>query len=255
MPHHLSTSIPAFSPSPAARHYHPTLSIWLSVDPLSDKYPGVSPYTYCGNNPVRLVDEDGRTWESPEDQEYANSLIAKALEMQANYEKGSEEYNKLQEGINGLTYMGEVKEFKFTFTSENVDYSQCQKVTGNVSIEGNKFSINHLSSDNNLDLKDGTAWHEVVHLTRFLKQSPSYTIWSMKNWQPGEVIPESPNYGYKRGTVLSIIPSQSCPEEIYTYRSQFFFSPNSMVPNAIGNPIGIDDIPSYVEFHYKCQDK
>ncbi|MBR0053943.1 MAG: hypothetical protein IJP65_01380 [Bacteroidales bacterium] len=44
---------------PAARHYHPTLSIWLSVDPMSDKYPGVSPYTYCGNNPVMLKDPDG----------------------------------------------------------------------------------------------------------------------------------------------------------------------------------------------------
>ena len=49
-----------------ARHRHSgsagtsALSIWLSVDPMSDKYPGVSPYGYCGNNPVRLVDEDGR---------------------------------------------------------------------------------------------------------------------------------------------------------------------------------------------------
>ena len=47
---------------PAARHYHPTLSIWLSVDPMADKYPGVSPYVYCGNNPVRLVDKDGRDY-------------------------------------------------------------------------------------------------------------------------------------------------------------------------------------------------
>ena len=60
MPHHLSIFSSQFSPFPAARHYHPTLSIWLSVDPMSDKYPGTSPYTYCGNNPVRLVDEDGR---------------------------------------------------------------------------------------------------------------------------------------------------------------------------------------------------
>ena len=44
---------------PAARHYHPTLSLWLSVDPMADKYPGVSPYAYCGNNPVRLVDPNG----------------------------------------------------------------------------------------------------------------------------------------------------------------------------------------------------
>ena len=62
MPHHLSTFSSQFSPSPAARHYHPNLSIWLSVDPMSDKYPSLSPYTYCGNNPVRLVDPDGRDY-------------------------------------------------------------------------------------------------------------------------------------------------------------------------------------------------
>ena len=45
-----------------AQHYHSDLSIWLSVDPMADKYPGVSPYTYCANNPVGLVDEDGRVW-------------------------------------------------------------------------------------------------------------------------------------------------------------------------------------------------
>ncbi len=61
MPHHLSTFSFQFSPSPAARHYNSVLSIWLSVDPMSDKYPGLSPYTYCGNNPVKLVDPNGRT--------------------------------------------------------------------------------------------------------------------------------------------------------------------------------------------------
>ena len=39
---------------------HPDLSIWLSVDPLSDKYPNLTPYAYCANNPVVLVDPDGR---------------------------------------------------------------------------------------------------------------------------------------------------------------------------------------------------
>ncbi|MBR3577206.1 MAG: RHS repeat-associated core domain-containing protein [Bacteroidales bacterium] len=43
-----------------ARHYNSALSIWLSVDPMADKYPSTSPYTYCANNPVRLVDKDGR---------------------------------------------------------------------------------------------------------------------------------------------------------------------------------------------------
>ncbi len=49
-------------PSLAALPYNPALSLWLSVDPLSDKYPNLSPYVYCANNPVRLVDKDGREW-------------------------------------------------------------------------------------------------------------------------------------------------------------------------------------------------
>ena len=32
---------------------------WLSVDPMSDKYPSMSPYAYCAWNPVKLVDPDG----------------------------------------------------------------------------------------------------------------------------------------------------------------------------------------------------
>jgi hypothetical protein len=39
---------------------HPDPSIWLSVDPQSDKYPNLTPYAYCANNPVVLVDPDGR---------------------------------------------------------------------------------------------------------------------------------------------------------------------------------------------------
>jgi hypothetical protein len=40
--------------------YHPDLSIWLNVDPLSDKYPNLTLYAYCENNPVKFVDPNGR---------------------------------------------------------------------------------------------------------------------------------------------------------------------------------------------------
>ena len=59
MPRTLSPATCPLYP-PSARHYNSTLSIWLSVDPMSDKYPSTSPYTYCGNNPVKLVDPNGR---------------------------------------------------------------------------------------------------------------------------------------------------------------------------------------------------
>ena len=42
-----------------ARYYSSDLSIWLSVDPMASKYPSLSPYVYCANNPVKLVDPNG----------------------------------------------------------------------------------------------------------------------------------------------------------------------------------------------------
>ncbi len=38
---------------------HELMTMWLSVDPMSDKYPSISPYAYCAWNPVKLVDPDG----------------------------------------------------------------------------------------------------------------------------------------------------------------------------------------------------
>ena len=39
---------------------HELMTMWLSVDPMADKYPGISPYAYCAWNPLKLVDPDGR---------------------------------------------------------------------------------------------------------------------------------------------------------------------------------------------------
>ena len=38
---------------------HELMTMWLSVDPMADKYPSISPYAYCAWNPVKLIDPDG----------------------------------------------------------------------------------------------------------------------------------------------------------------------------------------------------
>lgn len=43
-----------------ARHYDPVVPRWLTVDPLSEKYYNLNPYSYCAADPVTLVDPDGR---------------------------------------------------------------------------------------------------------------------------------------------------------------------------------------------------
>ena len=40
--------------------YTSAQAIWLSPDPLLDKYPHISPYAYCNWNPIKYVDPDGR---------------------------------------------------------------------------------------------------------------------------------------------------------------------------------------------------
>jgi len=42
-----------------ARYLDTRNSIWLGVDPMSDKYPSWSSYAYCLDNPIRLIDPNG----------------------------------------------------------------------------------------------------------------------------------------------------------------------------------------------------
>ena len=43
-----------------ARMYDPHTGRWTTQDPMAWKYMSLSPYNYCGNNPVNLVDPDGK---------------------------------------------------------------------------------------------------------------------------------------------------------------------------------------------------
>ena len=42
-----------------ARMYDPHTGRWTPQDPMAWKYLGLSPYNYCGNDPVNMVDPDG----------------------------------------------------------------------------------------------------------------------------------------------------------------------------------------------------
>jgi RHS repeat-associated protein len=55
-----------------ARYYDSRISVFLGLDPMWEKYPGIAPYAYCKNNPVKYIDMTGM---GPEDRvRYARSM-------------------------------------------------------------------------------------------------------------------------------------------------------------------------------------
>ena len=176
--------------------------------------------------------------------------------LKENYTIESEEYKMLQEGIDGLTFMGEVEGFIFTFSvAENIDHLSSGKIAeGNVTSDDNGiFHINYLTSFNDPEVKKGSAWHESVHLTRFFKQNVRYLIWEKE--RNGQVLStpfELPDYGYGFHN-QTLGATKRCNEEIYTYNSQYVFSQKSMPPYGLF-PLTKENIPEYVRKHYhECE--
>lgn len=48
-----------------ARMYDSRIGRWLSVDPLSGKYPSLSPYNFVANSPLRFIDPNGKEIVNP----------------------------------------------------------------------------------------------------------------------------------------------------------------------------------------------
>ena len=118
-----------------ARYYNSALSIWLSVDPMSDKYPGLSPYTYCADNPVKLVDPDGRTVVIPDedDRNFISQLIDPSSE---NYSKSFHDVYK---------ELDEQKDHTYTFQSWSYDENRNGFEVGMYENHGDGTSTIHFS--------------------------------------------------------------------------------------------------------------
>ena len=84
-----------------ARYYDSDiLTGWLSVDPMADKYPNISPYAYCGWNPVKLVDPDGEEIWLPEITE--NGDISYVAEKGDTKETFRQQYNVSKEATEAI---------------------------------------------------------------------------------------------------------------------------------------------------------
>ncbi|MBQ3946611.1 MAG: hypothetical protein II670_13560, partial [Alphaproteobacteria bacterium] len=96
---------------------HELMTLWLSVDPMADKYPSTSPYAYCAWNPVKLVDPDGREVYFKEDaaDKAASQLSSKGMTVTMDQATGRLSYT-----LTGKRSSDEDKALRKAIDSKNV---------------------------------------------------------------------------------------------------------------------------------------
>ena len=229
-----------------ARYYDSGLSIWLSVDPMSDKYPSLTPYAYCANNPVILVDPDGREWLNAADEVFGKILIEAAeiektvnskwikkydkkieklrsnnadeteIQKYENYKKELETQNEfLDEGIATLNFCGS-KDNNQKYTFNEIGNNETSRVWKSISGDNIiHFDFNSLN----------TAWHEVQHYTDFLKGRFSISF-------------------ERDGTKFLLRSSQKEKAEINAYQSEYSYG-------GIEGCSSLEDAKNYAKSQFK----
>ncbi len=223
-----------------SRYYSSDLSVWLSVDPMSDKYPSLSPYVYCADNPVKLVDPDGMKWETAEDEAMSKSMISKAeSQLNINWEAISDITSKaskdelsteeqavlndliymnslLSEGISNLKDMGgeNTETYHFNHIEDN-------DMAGNVKLrDDGVININYS--------EECWAWHECVHI--------------------GDYRHILDKWNFNEDGFLATTKENFANSEYKAYCSQYAFDKSAFIYSESGMPVnGFQDVIKWVE--------
>jgi len=89
------------------------VQVCISVDPLSDKYPGLTPFAYCANNPLRYIDPDGRDFDPVIDEKN------KTITINATYYTSNEDKGRAQEGVDAWN----AQSGKYEYTTDKGTYT------------------------------------------------------------------------------------------------------------------------------------
>jgi RHS repeat-associated protein len=147
-----------------SRYYSSDLSIWLSVDPMCDKYASLSPYVYCANNPVKLVDPNG--------EEIGDVDEASRKKIEALTTKGSADYSRaFTRKYNQLAKSKTVYNFK----EASQDEITAQRRGGVFHNDDGSVDIIHseggvrTSTEGGFSSKYATLFEETFHASEFDK--------------------------------------------------------------------------------------
>ena len=131
------------------------MTMWLSVDPMADKYPSISPYAYCVWNPLRLIDPDGR-----------DTAFAGAAErtLYLNYREKVFSDDKYKQVQNELIQLEQSSEVFCVRMGENISSSS----------GGGNFTYNTSTGQFDINIDGNGIWTDIEKLSHELKHADQY---------------------------------------------------------------------------------
>jgi len=216
-----------------ARYYNPDLSLWLSVDPMADKYPNLSPYNYCAWNPMKLIDPNGM------DTAFAGEAERKLYHEYRQMVFSNDKYANIQKELNAI---------------ESSDETFCIRMGENISnINGaGNFTYNAETDQLDINISDDNRWTNIEKISHELKHADQYL-----NRKIGFEVDYKGNVsisGYDRNDELEAFNRQGLfgntwsPEEIHAnYKYKHLPTGNSTISV---NPEYIETNRSYVETNH-----
>ncbi len=141
-----------------ARHYSPALRRWTTLDPMSEKYYTTSPYVYCNDNPVNLVDVDGRKWLNPSLIEYLKAQTTARIEYLGKESNMNNDRNEqiayLYQSLSDIELLENDTEHYYALTYNWGEKNYVRRGTGGIIL------IDTYS--------DGISLHEIHHVAQSL---------------------------------------------------------------------------------------
>ena len=156
-----------------ARYYDSDLMTgWLSVDPMADKYPNLSPYAYCANNPIKLVDPDGKEIWIVTGTDNNGDWITKKVSS-INDHPSNEQMNvlrKIYENNKGKEVIDEIMKSDKIFTiGEKIDYVTEHSVSEDLYVSWGIAAENHGGNERNV------LAEEIFHCYQIVKGAWKFT--------------------------------------------------------------------------------
>ena len=198
-----------------ARQYDALVGRWLRIDPLARKYIGLSPYSYCANNPVNFTDPTGMKIDTLSESDFASILGSLQNDLMSAQNRlnalNATDHEWQSSGIQGtMDALGmQIASIGFTLNTMSIMQTSSQL-----------YSLNKIGSNESGGLRlDVTSGRNAIVIS--YGAIPNFVHEAVHVWQF-----EQGRFGFSRESGKPML--NDIYKEVEAYRVQYDYNPNSV---------------------------